>query len=250
MSSNFYDKVAKKFGDYHTSHHKHTTEYPNGNPEKVFKEKLLELAGKDKVALDVGCADGYFTLSVAHYFKKIVGIDLSKSMLKAAENFKKENGIKNVSFEYQDVRKIPYENVSFDIVYNRRGPQDFPQFFRVLKDDGYYIEIRIGENDARALKEVFERGQGYKKWQSVLKEDTEELEKLGFKVIYVNEFSYDEYYPSYRDLDLFLQGVPIFEDFDSGKDRKLLQEYVAKFQSLKGIRLPRHRVVTVSKKPI
>lgn len=248
MSSNFYDKVAKKFGDYHTAHHKHITEYPNGDPEKLFKEKLLELAGKDKVALDVGCADGYFTLSVAPHFKKIVAIDLSKGMLKAAENLQKEKGIKNVSFEYQDIRKIPYKDLSFDVVYNRRGPQDFPQFFRVLKNGGYYIEIRIGENDARALKEIFGRGQGYGQWQSVLKEDTRELEKSGFKVIYAKEFSYDEYYPSYRDLDLFLQGVPIFEDFGSEKDRKLLQEYVASFQSLKGIRLPRHRVVTVSRK--
>lgn len=249
MSSNFYDKVAKKFGDYHTAHHKHTTEYPNGDPEKVFKEKLLELVGKDKVALDVGCADGYFTLSVAPYFKKIVAVDLSKGMLKAAENLQKEKSIKNVSFEYQDVRKIPYEDLSFDIVYNRRGSQDFPQFFRVLKNGGYYIEIRIGENDARVLKEVFRRGQGYEKWQSVLKEDTEELEKSGFKVMYTKEFFYDEYYLSYGDLDIFLQGVPIFEDFDSVKDRRLLEEYIAKFQTPKGVRLPRHRVVTVSKKP-
>lgn len=250
MSQNFYDKVATKFGDYHTSHHKHTTQYPNGDPEKVFKEKLLELAGKDKVVLDVGCADGYFTLSVAHYFKKIVGIDLSKGMLKAAENFKKEKGIKNVSFEHQDVRKMPYEDLSFGVVYNRRGPQDFLQFFRVLKNGGYYIEIRIGENDTRALKEVFRRGQGYGQWQSVLKEDTKKLEELGFKVIYAKEFSYDEYYPSYGNLDIFLQGVPIFEDFSSEKDRKLLEKYVEKFQTPKGIRLSRHRVVTVSKKPI
>lgn len=249
MPSNFYDKVAKKFGDYHTSHHKHTTQYPNGDPEKVFKEKLLDVSGTDKVALDVGCADGYFTLSVAHYFKKIVAIDLSHSMLKVAENLQKEKGIKNVSFEYQDIRKIPYKDLSFDVVYNRRGPQDFPQFFRVLKNGGYYIEIRIGENDARALKEVFKRGQGYGQWQSVLKEDTKKLEELGFKVVYAEEFSCDEYYPSYRDLDIFLQGVPIFEDFDSEKDRKLLEKYVEKFQTLKGIILSRHRVITVSKKP-
>lgn len=248
--SNFYDKVAKKFGDYHTAHHKHTTEYPNGDPEKVFKEKLLEFASKDKIALDVGCADGYFTLLVAPYFKKIIAIDLSKGMLKAADNFQKEKGIENVSFKYQDVRKMTYRDSSFDVVYNRRGPQDFPQFFRVLKNGGYCIEIRIGENDAKALKEIFGRGQGYRQWQSVLKKDTEGLGKSGFKVIDAKEFSYDEYYPSYRDLDLFLQGVPIFEDFDSEKDKKLLKKYVSKSQTPKGIRLSRHRVVTVSKKLI
>lgn len=187
MPSNFYDKVAKKFGDYHTFHHEHTTEYPNGDPEKVFKEKLLELANKNKIALDVGCADGYFTLLVAPYFKKIIAIDLSKGMLKSAVNLKKEKGIANVSFEYQDAQKITYKDLSFDVVYNRRGPQDFPQFFRVLKNGGYYIEIRIGENDTRTLKEVFGRGQGYGQWQSVLKEDTARLGRSGFKIIYVRE---------------------------------------------------------------
>jgi len=42
--------------------------------------------------------------------------------------------------------------------------------------------------------------------------------------------------------------VPIFEDFDSEKDRKLLEEYVAKFKTENGIRFPRHRVVIVAKK--
>ncbi len=45
MSTNFYDKVANKFGRYHTSA-KYTKEYPAGEPEKIFKEKLLELGGK------------------------------------------------------------------------------------------------------------------------------------------------------------------------------------------------------------
>ena len=70
MKNNFYDKVAKKFGGYHTDA-RYPKEYPNGDPEKVFKEKLLELSGKNKVVLDVGCADGRFTLSIASNFIKL-----------------------------------------------------------------------------------------------------------------------------------------------------------------------------------
>src|SRR5579859_6855841 len=54
---------------------------------------------------------------------------------------------------------------------------------------------------------------------------------------------------SFHDLDTFLQGVPIFEDFDSEKDRKSLEVYVARFQTEKGIHLPRHRFVVVAVKP-
>ena len=51
MTSNFYNKVARKFGNYHTDA-RYTQEYPDNNPEEVFKEKLLSVSGKDKLALD------------------------------------------------------------------------------------------------------------------------------------------------------------------------------------------------------
>ncbi|EKD64888.1 MAG: hypothetical protein ACD_50C00269G0001, partial [uncultured bacterium] len=71
---------------------------------------------------------------------------------------------------------------------------------------------------------------------------------LGFKVIFAENYHYFEYYPSYEELDLFLQGVPIFEDFDSEKDRGSLQKYVKKFSTDKGIQLSRHRLVMVMQK--
>src|SRR3989344_710007 len=101
MSANFYDKVARKFGDYHTEHYRNTMECPNGDPEKVFKEKLLEISGKNKMALDLGCADGYFTLLMAPYFKKITAIDLSTEMLKAAKKLQRQEGVKSAAFEIQ-----------------------------------------------------------------------------------------------------------------------------------------------------
>lgn len=249
MSANFYDKVAKKFGDYHSSHHKHITEYPNGDPEKVFKEKLLELAGKNKIALDAGCADGYFTLLVAPYFKKVIAIDLSKGMLKAARKFQKEKKINNVSFEEQNAHHTNFDDISFDLVYSRRGPSDFKESFRLLKPCGYFIEIDIGEKDCQEIKEIFGRGQGFEKWDiSRLNTVKKKVEQAGFKVVFAKEYFCEEYYVSYKDLDIFLQGVPIFEDFDSEKDKRFLEAYTAKFMTEKGIKLPRHRVVTVAKK--
>lgn len=248
MAANFYDRVAKKFGGYHTQA-KYITEYPNGEPEKVFKEKLLELSGKDKVALDVGCADGRFTLSIASYFQKIVAIDLSVGMLDAARKLQKEKGIKNVSFEEQDAGKTTYTDNAFDVVYSRRGPTPFAEFQRLLKPGSYFIGINIGEKDCREIKEIFGRGQGFEQWNtSRLEKDKQELKKAGFKVVFTQDYFYDEYYASYNDLGLFLQGVPIFEDFDSEKDKKFLEEYVGKFKTEKGIKLPRHRVVIVAEK--
>lgn len=248
MSNCFYDKVAKKFGSYKTDA-KRTSIYQDRDPEELFKQKLLGLSGQNKLALDVGCADGRFTLSVAEHFSKIIAIDISRGMLEAARRFQQKAGVTNVDFRKQDVRTLPYEDGYFDIVFNRRGPPDFPQFFRVLKKGSYYLEIRIGEKDCKELKQVFSRGQGYDEWdKSALKKDSEALKKVGFQVIYGQNFHYQEFYPTFEDLDLFLQAVPIFEDYDPKKDKERLTTYIRNNQSDKGVLLNRHRVVTLSRK--
>jgi len=249
MKNNFYDKVAKKFGGYHTDA-RYPKEYPNGDPEKVFKEKLLELSGKNKVVLDVGCADGRFTLSIASNFNKVVAIDLSKGMLDSAEKYQKEKKIINVSFEEQDASKVAYPNNYFDVICSLRGPTPFSKFYRLLKPNGYFIGINIGEKDAIDLKKVFKRGQNYEVWNktSRLKKDKLKLIQERFEIITAKDFIYDEYYQTYEDIDLFLQGVPIFEDYNPIKDKKYLDEYVNKFKSDKGIKLLRHRVVILARK--
>ncbi len=250
MSDNFYDKVAKKFGGYgYGTGPVYKSEYPAGDPEKIFKEKLLELSSKDKIALDIGCADGKFTLSVAPYFQKVYGIDTSKINLDVAQNHNADKRSKNVEYSLQDAGHTSFENSFFDLVYCRRGPTYYKEYSRILKTGGYYLEIGIGERDTVELKKTFGRGQNYKKWnKSKLDEDLKELQGLSFKVIFAKDFHYFEYYPSYEEFDLFLQGVPIFEDFDSKKDKLRLQKYVKKFSTPKGIALSRHRLVMVVQK--
>lgn len=251
MSQNFYDKVAKKFGGYAfgKGHVKRLAEYPTGDPEKIFKKKLLGLANINKIALDAGCGDGKFAFQIAKYFLSITGIDVSKELLKIAGHKKSALHVKNVTFKFQDAANTSFPAKSFDIIYSRRGPTPFTEFQRLLKSCGCFIGIDIGEKDCQGIKEIFGRGQGYRKWNtSSLEKDRQELKKTGFKIVFAQDFLYDEYYASHDDLDLFLQGVPIFEDFDSQKDKKFLEEYVAKSQTEKGIRLPRHRVAIVARK--
>ncbi len=250
MVSNFYDKIAKKLGGYgYGASPQYTSEYPSGEPEKVFKEKILGLASKDKIALDIGCADGKFTLSVAPAFKKIYGIDTSKVNLDIAKNHGGDRKSKNVEYSPQDASRTLFKDSFFDIAYCRRGPSFYKECHRILKTKGYYLQIGIGEMDTIELKEIFGKGQGYGKWnKSVLDEGSKELQELGFKVIFAKNYHYFEYYPSYKEFDLFLQGVPIFEDFDSEKDRPLLESYVKKFNTKKGIKLSRHRVVFEARK--
>lgn len=251
MSTNFYNTVAKKFGGYAygKSHVEHLSEYPNGDPEKIFKEKLLSLTGQNKIVLDAGCGDGKFAFQLAKYFLSIIGIDLSRNLLKIARQKQKILRVKNVTFKLQDATKTSFPDNFFDLIFSRRGPTPFREFYRLLKSGGYFIGINIGEKDCVEIKKIFGRGQGFDEWDSSrLEIDKQKLEKEGFEIVFAKNYLYDEYYSSYEDLDLFLQGVPIFEDFDSEKDKKYLEKYVSKFMTEKGIKFPRHRVVIVVRK--
>ncbi len=250
MMENFYDRAANKFGGYgYGASPRCTSEYPAGDPEKIFREKLLGLSSKNKVALDIGCADGKFTLSIAPFFKKVYGIDTSKVNLDIAKNHSEDERSRNVEYSLQDASHTSFENSFFDLVYCRRGPSYYEEYHRILKTKGHYLEIGIGELDTVELKRIFKRGQGFGKWnKSELDENLKELQGLGFQTIFAENYHYSEYYPSYEDLNLFLQGVPIFEDFDLEKDRVLLQKYVEKFSTEKGIWLSRHRLVMLMQK--
>jgi len=250
MKENFYDKVARKFGGYgYGIGPRYKSEYPVGDPEKIFKEKLLGLSSKDKTALDIGCADGKFTLSIAPYFKKVYGIDISKINLDIANSHDTDERSKNVEYSLRDASHTSFEDSFFDIVYCRRGPSCYKEYYRILKTNCHYLEIGIGQMDAIELKKIFGRGQGYGKWgKSTLVRNLKELQVLGFKIIFAEDFHYFEYYPSHKMFDLFLQSVPIFEDYDSENDKALLQKYVEKFSTVKGIMLSRHRLIMVVQK--
>jgi SAM-dependent methyltransferase len=250
MTTNFYDKVAQKFGGYgYGIGPRYKSVYPGGDPEKVFKEKLLGLSSKKKIALDIGCADGKFTLSVAPSFQKIYGIDISKLNLAVAKNHSNDERSNNVEYSFQDANHTSFEDSFFDIAYCRRGPSYYEEYHRILKTNGYYLEIGIGEMDTVELQKIFGRGQNYGKWNtSTLDKDIKELQDLGFQVVFAKNYHCFQYYPSYEEFDLFLQGVPIFEDFDSEKDKVALHRYVNKFSTDKGIQLSRHRLVLVVRK--
>ena len=203
---NFYEKVAKKFGGYAFSSRgpKYASVYPHGNPEQVFKGKLLALAGPDCAALDIGCGDGKFAFEIANRFLKITGLDSSKELLAIAVAKKKELHIKNTTFVFGDAKSTPFKDASFDIIFNRRGPSFYSEYARLLKKGDYYTEIGIGEKDTMELKKVFGRGQNYGNWDKPrLQSDKKELEKVGFIFIFAKDYAYTEYYPSIEEFEIF-----------------------------------------------
>lgn len=244
----FYNKVAAKFGGY-KSGAIYTQKFSDGDPEQIFLEALLGCAGNAKIAMDIGCADGRFTLKIAQNFKQIIAIDVSEKMLDAAKQLQVQQKISNVLFQKMDAAKTSFDGEYFDTVYSRRGPTPYQEIHRVLKKDGYFVEIRIGPKDAMELKEVFGRGQDFDHRNTSAPESKRvELEAVGLAPVFVKECFYSDYYPNINNLSLFLGGVPIFKDFDPIKDAGFLSAYAEKMNTQEGIELKRHRVVIVAHK--
>jgi len=151
---------------------------------------------------------------------------------------------------YGDASKTPFKDGFFDVIFNRRGPSYYAEYFRLLRPGGYYIEIGIGEKDAASLKKAFGRGQNFGQWdKSTLVEEQEEMASVGLQAVFGQDYLYNEFYKDSDNFELFLQGVPIFEDFNLNKDRVFLNAYYQTSLGENGkVKLERHRIVIIARK--
>ncbi|MFI6345790.1 class I SAM-dependent methyltransferase [Streptomyces sp. NPDC050560] len=237
----FYSRVAEKFGGY-SSGARRTTRFPEGDPEEVFDTVARTVAGPGARLLDVGCADGRNLLALAPDFARVDGLDLAPEMVASARRHLAASGLTHVVFAAGDASATGFPDAAFDVLTSRRGPLFPEEFRRVLRPGGSLVYLGIGEQDVRALKETFGRGQLYGRWDGVpvARQERKRLERAGFTVVRERDFAYDEYFHTPRDLDTFLQMVPIFEDYSPQGDRDAFERYLALATTDEGVHLARH----------
>ncbi len=220
--------------------------------EYEFDHEILKRVRGTKV-LDVGCGPGEFTLRVARTAKSVTGIDASKVALEFARRNLARSRFKNVAFRHANARKLPFPDMSFDLVYSRRGPaseskQTLTEVLRVLRYGGTFIEITIGERDKQNVAEIFGRGQmrGFKGQVSTVKKRW--MEEVGFKTSMARDYMGTEVFRSLPDLIVRLKTAPIIPKFDIERDRTFLEAVRARCMTERGIETPVHRVVLIAKK--
>lgn len=108
---------------------------------------------RGEVVLDLGCGAGfdlYFYAKAIGGKGKAYGLDISKDMLKKAEQNMAAAGIENVDFVFGHSDKLPFENDYFDIVasngiYNLSPDKEkvFKEVYRVLKPGGRTVFCEI-----------------------------------------------------------------------------------------------------------
>jgi ubiquinone/menaquinone biosynthesis C-methylase UbiE len=119
-------------------------------------DEILKLCKVKKGAkiLEIGCGVGLTTRHIAKNYKvEIVGIDISKKMIKKAKDRNKK--IKSAKFLVADAQKLPFNDNTFDIVFTESVIAFVPnklkaikEFKRVTKPGGY-----IGLNEVTWAKD-------------------------------------------------------------------------------------------------
>lgn len=94
-----------------------------------FTDHLLRTGavGPSDRVLDVGCGCGSTTRAAGRLAVegRALGVDLSRQLLRRAEQRRSEEGLDNVSFEHADAQVHAFERSAFDLVISRFGVMFF-----------------------------------------------------------------------------------------------------------------------------
>ena len=164
-----------------------------GNPTALGKIK------EGEVVLDLGSGAGFDCFIAAKKVGKsgrVIGVDMTKEMIKKAKALAKKHGYTNVEFKLGDIEKLPVENESVDVIISNCVINLAPDKLRVFKDA--YRVLREGGrmyiSDIVLLKELSESQKNDEGLLSgcvagaLLRDDyLEKIEKAGFKVKILSE---------------------------------------------------------------
>ncbi len=220
--------------------------------EEEFDRELLRRTVR-KTVLDEGCGNGEFTLRIAKKARQIKGVDISTIALDQAKKSLTENKRSNVEFRFADASSLPFPAKNFDIVYSRRGPgsdsiRTLSEAYRVLRKNGVFMEITIGERDKQNLARIFVRGQMLSVRGQVSTNKKKMLEKAGYARVVARDYLGTEIFRGMEDLLVRLRSAPIIPWFDARKDRKYLKRVQKECKTERGIETPVHRVVLIAHK--
>ena len=134
------------------------------NYEKSPRKVVLESIGEQDRVLDLctGTATSAINIAKAKTNVKIVGVDLSKNMLKVAKDKAKRAGIRNIKLYQMDATQLKFKSNSFDKVLlslilheldEELADKIIIEAKRVLKDNGEII-ITEWEPSKRLSKKI------------------------------------------------------------------------------------------------
>lgn len=219
---------------------------------------LHHITTSNSKILDLGTGGGEKVLKYFPKVKEIVATDFSPAMIETANMNLKKVRRKNIVFRVMDNLKMDTPKNYFDVVVARHTVTDLKQIYATLRKDGYILIRGVDKLDCWELKRIFKRGQAYNDVKAISQIDYENVLKAGFKDVELVPIHAVEYFKNKNDFVNFLFKVPILNDFLEGNNNKeyygkeiekdLLDKYIERNISNKGIRLVRRYYGIIGKK--
>ncbi len=95
--------------------------------------KHMTINGSD-VVLDAGCGSGFLLENIQEQAGHVVGVDLSRGLLRIALSRVERTGMKNVSLVQADVDNLPFREHVFDEAFALTVLQDSSDYGATLKE--------------------------------------------------------------------------------------------------------------------
>jgi ubiquinone/menaquinone biosynthesis C-methylase UbiE len=123
-------------------------------PAKLKMSLLLKYARADSNCMDIGIANGIFSLPLSKFVHSIDGVDISQNMLDTCEEFLQQSNISNIKLHLNSAEELPFKDGIFDLTFSfatltavpdmRRA---FKEIARTLKPGGVAILDITGRNN-------------------------------------------------------------------------------------------------------
>ena len=155
------EKIKSVIDDYNDIAIEYSEEFDNDTSDNKYIDKFLQCLNGKKI-LDVGCGTGRDCKYIEQKGYDVIGIDISKEMLKIA----KEKYPKG-KFEIMDMTNIDYPDNTFDGIMSNCSVFHIPEellsqtmesFKRVLKNNGKLFLILQEGHEQKMVEEPYRHG--------------------------------------------------------------------------------------------
>lgn len=144
--------------------------------KSYFDDRLTSLAieklvPSNLVLADVGCGTGNLTFEMARFAKKVIGIDLSREMIRQASRLAKEREIRNVEFRLGDAESLPLAAETVDAAFSvmvlhflQEPARAVAELCRITRPGGFVILVDLVPHQEEWMRsEMAHRWLGFEK---------------------------------------------------------------------------------------
>lgn len=180
-------------------------------------KKITEKDEMEKVTLlDAGCGEAYYTDKIDKEINsEIYAIDISKEAIKYAARKNKK-----INFSVASVFELPIKTSSIDIVYSIFAPFKDEEFARVLKDNGYFIQVSPASRHLYGLKMGLYENPYLNNEEKFVSDYFEEI----YRFVARDKIKIEDK----EDVENLIKMTPYYWN----TDKKIIEDYIENFESL------------------